>query len=357
MVNARCLGIIMLDAGQGDATLIVHPDNSLVLVDCGSKKNTNIVKTEIETALDAYLQRTGNALKALVLTHPDGDHYNLVDELIVQKGVTIGTLYYGGAAKDYAGLTSWITNYKTQQPQRIGAVHAFGQSSCLPDPVPALSCASANGEPAVDVRVLAANAGSSLIKQEANPNSVVLLVTYMDINIFLMGDSTVDTEGFILSWDKINQKLTTVLNGRHSVLKAGHHGSETSTGQAWLDKIQPKIVLISSDTKTFNGTSIPRKTVVDRVLAGPIYDFNGVHPNHYYVDYDSATQRHEQVDTSKGVFTTLHLLEFAQNNLDFTAYGTSWYYTVTAVENNNTWSRGDIFVTPAVGWNLIKQPY
>jgi hypothetical protein len=34
------LQVIFMDSGQGDATLLVYPDGSLVLIDCGCIKNT-----------------------------------------------------------------------------------------------------------------------------------------------------------------------------------------------------------------------------------------------------------------------------------------------------------------------------
>lgn len=334
------LQIIFMDAGQGDATLIVHPDKSLVLVDCGCKKNKDIVYGEIKSVLETFLKQKNNTLKALVLTHPDGDHYNLVDSLIVQGGVTVERVFYGGDRSDYTGLSSWLNNH-------MDAV-SFNQGHGSADVVSGLSYAgTAPSNPSVDVRVLSANAGDPSVKADANPNSIVLLVTYVNLNFFLMGDSTDLTEGFILK--KLGKELKTLTTNRRSILKVGHHGSLTSSSQAWLDAVQPRIAFISSDTRTFGGTSIPRKQVVDR-----IFDLNSLHDfgnpaSHYYVDYNDSSQRHQQILTTKGLFTTLHLLKFEPNNINFTAYGTSWYYSADQNEN--------IVIFPACGWDDVKKAF
>lgn len=341
-----------MDAGQGDSTLIVYPDQSLVLIDCGSKKNNNIVSPEIQTVLAAYLGQTGNFLKALVLTHPDGDHYNLVNKLIVQTGVKIGTLFFGGSVSDYGDIASWISNNGNGS---ISTVVPFGRSAFNPNPNPALSYTSTNGAPNVEGRILAANVGDPAVKIDANPNSVVVLLTFYDINIFLMGDATAQTEDFILSWDKVNGALTSLLNGRITTLKAGHHGSNTSSSLEWIQKIAPQVVFISSDTRTFNNVSIPRSTVINNILANgsvvQIFPSNPPNGLHSYVQYNDVTDVHEAAPTTQAVCTTLNLLKFTDAT-HFTAYGTSWYYTVALTPTSR-----EIFITPSCGWANVNTAY
>lgn len=334
------LQIIFMDAGQGDCTLIVHPDNSLVLVDCGCKKNKDIVYGEITTLLDRFLGKKGNTLKALVLTHPDGDHYNLVKPLIVDNDVTVETVYYGGNASDYTGLRSWLKDH-------TDAV-SFDQGYGSLDVVKGLSYKGTGPtNPSVDVRILSANAGSPLVKADANPNSIVLMMTYVNLNFFLMGDSTELTEEAIL--DNFGKDLKKLTANRSSVLKVGHHGSRTSSSQAWLAAVRPQIAFISSDTRSFSGVSIPRSDIVQRIFnLNTLHEF-GNPAAHYFVQYNDSSERHQQVGTTKGLFTTLHLLKFDPDNVGFTAYGTSWYY---ATDQNN-----DEDIKPACGWDNVKKAF
>lgn len=329
------LQLIFMDAGQGDSTLIIHPDGSLVLVDCGSLKNKNIVHTQIEQVLTRALSSTNNHLKALVLTHPDPDHYNLVQQLIMDKGVTLGTLYYGGQAEDYGKLEDALRG-----PHRIRFWDWWGSLEVEEN----LSYdGTRSGTASVDVRILSVNAGNREEKDDSNPNSMVLMITYKDVNIFLMGDSTVYTENIIAG--NLGAGLDQLINGRRSVLKVGHHGSNTSSSLAWLQRIRPQVAFISSDTRSFNGSSIPTSTITQRIMnLNTLRDFPGA--PHFYVQYNEGTTEHENVPTTRALYTTLHLLQFDQNHIGFKAHGTSWYY---AVHDN-----GDVTIIPACGWDHVN---
>jgi beta-lactamase superfamily II metal-dependent hydrolase len=359
--DAKCLTVLMLDAGQGDCTLIVLPDKSLILVDCGSKKNGDVVSPQIGKVFNAYLPAAGNRLKALVLTHPDGDHYNLLMKLLDERRPAIDTVIYGGQRKDYVSdrIGDWLTHRATSGERIRGlddaTVPKIGQKYWNPDPDPDLTYRDANNKIwDVEVRILAANAGDSTIKAEANPNSVVLLLTYSDINMFLMGDATEETEQFIFNCDQNSGFLTTLLNGRRTMLKLGHHGSKTSSGSTWLGKIEPEAVLVSSDTRAFGrgGSSIPASLIMDRVRALRKMADN-VETAHHFVQYNEVEKVHEAVTTTKRIYSTLNLLNFKPppNQLEFTADGTSWWYTVS-----RSTSERKVFVTPACGWDDVNKP-
>jgi competence protein ComEC len=342
---AQGLSVIIMDAGQGDATLIVYPDNSLVLVDCGCKKNGEAVKGEIEKVLGKYLALKGNMLKALILTHSDGDHYNLVNELIVEKEVTVEMLIFSGKPAEYTGISDWIQGKRG--PQIINQ-HAMGQDYYAYTPLSDLSSKSS-----VNGYIIAANVASTKKRNDSNPKSVTIMLTYKTYSIFLMGDATEDTENFILETDETSGELTKLLQAfPNVVLKAGHHGSLTSSSEDWLKKLQPQVVFISSDTKSFRGTSLPRSTIIGRVLAGGslVNVFaKSEEGKHHYVQYNDKTDKHEAVETELALFTTLYQLKFAKNGTDFTAYGTSWYYEIEP--------DGSVFMTPACKWKNINKTY
>jgi hypothetical protein len=110
----------------------------------------------------------------------------------------------------------------------------------------------------------------------------------------------------------------------------------------------PQVVFISSDTRTFSGVSIPRSGVIQRILTyGKVHDFGGKF-EHKYVQYNDATDRHQQISTTLALFTTLHLLKFV-NDTEFVAYGTTWYYGVD--------DSGIIGIEPACGWSEINKAF
>ena len=329
--------VIIMDSGQGDSTLIVYPDGSLTLVDCGCKKNRDVVETQIFKVVSRYVANTSGRIKNIVLTHPDGDHFNLIASLL-KTGVTVGTVYYGGRRTDYGDLSSWLGSHGNTIP--------FDQGYGSTDVVTSLSYRSGGTKPNVDTRILSANAGDPAVKSDANPNSIVLCVSYLDLNIFLMGDSTELTEKFIVK--NLGTKFDELLTGRRSVLKAGHHGSDTSSKQEWLQKIVPQVCFISSDTRTFSGTSIPRSGVIKRIFDyGRLHDF-GSNFEHKYVQYNDSNLRHEQVSTTRALYTTLHFLKFV-NDTEFVAYGTTWYYNID--------DGGSVTIGPSCEWENVNKPY
>src|SRR5712664_1382913 len=94
--------VIFMDAGQGDCTLVVYPDNTLMLVDCGSTKSGSEAFEGIKQVAHAKL-KTSNSYVNLVLTHPDEDHYNLIQKLD-RKDMLFDRLvhaYYGGDIELY----------------------------------------------------------------------------------------------------------------------------------------------------------------------------------------------------------------------------------------------------------------
>ncbi len=333
------LRIILMDAGQGDAILVVFPDESLMLVDCGCKLNADVVSDEIASVLKVYLKATKNVLKALILTHSDGDHYNLVKKLLVDNGVKIGVTICGGKLSDYKGLGI------PGGPTVLELSHQYFDPGIDTD----LSFTGSSGLPDVDIRILAANMGGP----KPNDQSIVLLLTCGKINIFLMGDAETKTEEFLIKKINKNPTLKAVITKGTTTLKVGHHGSLTSSSPDWLDYIKPETALISSDTKSFGGVSLPRSEVINRLIPAYVHDAKNIAQSHYYVQYDTGTDNHEQVNTTAWLFTTLHLIKStgkknAQGKKTFTAYGTSWYYS-TDGKAENCW--------PACGWTDVNKSY
>jgi competence protein ComEC len=87
-----------------------------------------------------------------------------------------------------------------------------------------------------------------------NDGSIVSLLSYGNNKIMLTGDSTIKTEEIILS--KFKDSYLESL-----ILKAGHHGSKTSTGEDFVKTVKPKYALISSGKD--NSYGHPHKEVLD----------------------------------------------------------------------------------------------
>ena len=82
-----------------------------------------------------------------------------------------------------------------------------------------------------------------------NSNSIVLLVEYQGSRLYLMGDAFISgTENVLISNFRTAFNLGGATNifakaaGDQSLLKMGHHGSDTSTGDDWyrLEETSPR---------------------------------------------------------------------------------------------------------------------
>lgn len=88
----------------------------------------------------------------------------------------------------------------------------------------------------VEVRVLSPIKGADY-QDNLNDMSVVIKVTYGETSLLLTGDAESYAEELMIASEKELLQA--------DVLKIGHHGSSTSSSQAFLDAVQPKAVVIS----------------------------------------------------------------------------------------------------------------
>lgn len=207
-----------LDVGQGLATLIVK-DGKGVLYDTGSSwENGSMAQLEILP----YLQRQGIQLEWLILSHDDNDHS-------------------GGA---HTILSAYPDIQLTTASQK-----RYGEKNMAENDRTFCLAGKQWTWQGLHFTVLSPD---NIVPRAENPDSCTLLLTDGKHHILLTGDADLSVEYKILpKLDKIH------------VLQVGHHGSKTSTGEAFVRHIQPDIALISSSR--WNPWHFPHQTVVDRL--------------------------------------------------------------------------------------------
>jgi competence protein ComEC len=104
----------------------------------------------------------------------------------------------------------------------------------------------------VTLQVLSPDAGWMATPVDVNDHGVVLLVTYGATRIVLMADAGLPVEARLAG---------TV--GPVDVLKVGHHGSRSATGEAWLDELKPVLAVIS--VGAHNNYGHPAPEVLERL--------------------------------------------------------------------------------------------
>lgn len=198
------LHLIACDVGQGDATLIIY-GSSQVLIDGGS---TN----KVLDCLGKYIPFWDRKIEAVMLTHPDSDHYTGLIEVIKRYKVD-----------NYLdnGLTSSSQNYKVLRKEVGGRG--------IKEVIAKKGTGIRVGKMYLDI----VSPEEADKEADSNDNSLVIDLKYGSFEAMLSGDAPKE----ILN--KVSAKVPL------DYLKLSHHGSKTGTDAFTLDNLMPKLAIIS----------------------------------------------------------------------------------------------------------------
>ena len=193
-----------MDVGQADAALILC-DGQAMLIDGGNAEDSNLIYT--------YLKKQGvTRLDYVIGTHAHEDHI----------GGIAGALNYATAGKVYCP----VTDYDTKAFQNfVKAAQKHGCALTVPKVGETFLLGSAACE------ILAVNTES-----DTNNTSIVLRITYGESSFLFTGDAERPVEQVLLDRGA---------NLEATVLKVGHHGSDSSTSYAFLREVAPTYAVIS----------------------------------------------------------------------------------------------------------------
>lgn len=220
------LTFAVLNIGQGDSLFIESPTGTQVLVDGGPDKN---LMKEISKVVPWYDRH----IDMLVVTNPDKDHYEgfipLLNKYSVDVVLEPGT---NNTYVEYSVLEKEIFDKKIPKVlARRGQIVDLGGGAYLQILFPDR-----------DVSDLSSNDGS-----------IVMKLVYGDTSVMLQGDSTAKIEHYLVGLGDIDLKST--------ILKAGHHGSRTSTTEKYVSAVSPLWTVISSGAN--NSYGHPHKETLD----------------------------------------------------------------------------------------------
>ena len=194
-----------LDVGQGDSIFIELPNGKTMLVDAGENYHGQ--------GIIDYVQTIGyHKLDYVVATHPHEDHIGSMPYIV--RNFEIGSIYMPDVTANTATFESRLKAIKAKglrvKNGRTG-VHIIK-----------------DGELTADII-----APDKPDESNLNNSSIVLLLTFGNVSYLLTGDAE-------------TKELNAIRADMHAtVLKAGHHGSKTSTTQTLLKKISPSVTVIS----------------------------------------------------------------------------------------------------------------
>ncbi|MEM1349343.1 MAG: ComEC/Rec2 family competence protein, partial [Myxococcota bacterium] len=223
------LRIHALPVGQGDATLVEFPDGRAWLIDAGGRRTGPDVGASIVVPT---LRRLGvRELDALVITHADLDHIG--GAVAVLRMIPTGRLFVHPGER------------------REAMKHLVSEAQTLA--IPVVSVHAEHSEVIAEASVHIAAPPTD----DSNPNdsSLVTALAWHDVRVVFPGDLESTGEAW---WVEHH-------GARATILKAGHHGSGSSTSSAWLQALDPELVLLSCGPH--NPFGHPHPDVVSRVVA------------------------------------------------------------------------------------------
>lgn len=218
------LEIYYFDVGQADSILIKE-NNYNILIDAGNNEDGENLVNYLKNNLNI------NKFNMVVGTHPHEDHIgglnNIIDEFDID---TILMPNATSTSKTFESVLNSIENknYKITIPK---IDEEFNYNN-------------------IKLKVLYTGTN----EKDLNNNSIVLKLTYFNNKFLFTGDATSKVEKKLLKKDI-----------ESDVLKIGHHGSEYSTTNDFLDKVNPKYAIIEVGKN--NTYKHPKQITLDKLNA------------------------------------------------------------------------------------------
>lgn len=287
------LQVHMLDVGQGDCILILFPDGKEMLIDCGNKSTGYNYEETTKPYLEKYI--TDGQIDYLMLTHCDEDHVDQLDKVLA--GFVVDNIYMpnvkSGSTKDkfaeqFAALpadrVAMFTDEDTIDSDvytkfYLGALTEVASDGNLADIILNVGNFAIEGETyKIDFFGYTAEEWKTTNLSNAHKKNAISPIGILQYNgkrVVLTGDSNVENEPIFI---KKAKEFYGVDKLDCDVLKVGHHGSETSTTDEFLDFITVEYAFISCKAAG-NTFYHPRQATLDRLIARNITfyrtDLNG----------------------------------------------------------------------------------
>lgn len=291
------LEVHIVDVGQGDGIWIHTPDDGS---DNGRFEGKNIIidggpdRSDANNALLSYVQRfahEGAVIDALLISHPHTDHYRGANGILDHYEVR--TIYDPGYPKGGTEYPKFRDKLKTKADAKV----MIGRDDFAP-----LSWGTeldaqilhSFGIPGVDL--------GAKDNTKENNSSIVLRLQYGRHTFLFMGDA----EGKERHDDPATAHYIEeyLLNNipaerlRATVLKIGHHGSETSSSTPFIRAVDPQILVVSSGRKDFgrndNHVFLPDDSTLSR------YCCHNDDVRIYRTDQDDEAEGRKETDDADG---------------------------------------------------------
>jgi beta-lactamase superfamily II metal-dependent hydrolase len=269
------LEIHHINVGQGDATLVIGPNRTTLLIDAGKPgRGTDTVVP--------YLQSLGispdHELDYMVASHRDSDHLGGLDE-VIHAGYTVRKKIWdnGSSKSDTRQINDFLAAAKTTLAGDV-STPSLGETLDLGGGATATVVAIGG-----DVSETGTTITSGDAEEAENDKSIALLIQYRQFDYITAGDlggGETDADRACTGRGTKQEDIESILaeslmpgggaalltrNGVE-VLHVNHHGSESSTNANYRNLLTPAVAIISVGSDQGASFDHPRKDVVEKVL-------------------------------------------------------------------------------------------
>lgn len=256
------LRVHFIDVGQADSALIQFPNGENALIDGGDRGYGDF--------LVDYIKNLGiEKLDYIIATHPHADHIGGLPEVI--RDFEIGKIYMPNKTANTKIFESLLEEIKKK-----------------------------------DLKITQAKTGMMIIDDEdiklsilapindsyenVNDYSIVNKLSYKNISILFTGDAEKKAE---------SELINSGLDLSADILKVGHHGSNTSSSDEFLNKVRPTYGVISSGVD--NKYNHPNQEVIDRLNERKIKILRTDELGSIILDSDGKSAKLYSKDSQEGI--------------------------------------------------------
>lgn len=227
-LRPACMDVVFLDVGQGDSVFIRTCTGKTVLIDGGGSTNPNNISKTGERVVIPFLLDSGIiSLDAVIASHPHSDHIQGLNDVLRETQTKRLIIPF---IEEDAGFEELLLTAAAKN-------------------VPVIRCSEGDRIKLDDKTVMdVLNPPPDWPGDEESFNnaSLVLKLCYGNTSFLFTGDVEAEME----------ERMVTGASRLYAdVLKIAHHGSHYSSGEAFLDAVDPRAAVISVGRNNFGHPS------------------------------------------------------------------------------------------------------